>query len=149
MPKILKMPILKLHGHNSQGERRDAYQAFRKVKNGVLISTDVGSRGLDFSSVNLIIVLDPPETLSHYSNRVGRTARLTSSGAALTFLHPAEKSILEKLQSSFTMNQLDQGPYLQGYAPKIPDYYTIVDSMIYIKHAIKKVSKVSFLGVLG
>ena len=95
-PVIADFHVTKLHGHMNHDERKQVYTDFREAAKGVLISTDVGSRGLDFDNVNLIVLLDPPETMSHYSNRVGRTARLASIGAALTFLHPPEKSNLEK-----------------------------------------------------
>lgn len=143
MNRIIEAPVSKLHGHMTHEERKTAFEDFRTQKTGVLISTDVGSRGLDFDNVALIVLLDPPETLAHYSNKVGRTARLASVGACLTLLHPPEKCILEKLQDNFDMNQLNVRPFLSAFEPAIPEYYPIIDTMMYLRHSIKKRASMS------
>ncbi len=140
MERLLGVKVFKLHGHIDHEARKNAYEGFKALQTGVLISTDVGSRGLDFAKVDLIVLLDPPETLSHYSNKVGRTARLANVGAALTILHPAENSILEKLRENFEMHEMLSGPIFSDFEKNgIPEYYSIVDAMIYLRHSIKKV----------
>lgn len=136
--RIVECPILKLHGHMLQEERLKVYQQFCKVQTGVLLSTDVGSRGLDFPDVKLIILYDPPESLAHYSNRVGRTARLTKVGSSLIFLHPAENLFVKVLSKRYPIKEYDPLKTFEEFEPNIPKYYPIGDSIDYLNHAIKK-----------
>lgn len=138
-PKILKLNVLKLHGHIDQIDRAKVYTAFSKLKVGVLISTDVGSRGLDFDNVKLIILYDPPESLAHYSNRVGRTARLTKVGSSLLFLHPVEDAFVKVLNSRYTIKEYDPTKSFESLESSVPKYYPVYDSIEYLNHAIKKV----------
>ena len=135
---ILDFPVLKLHGHIPQDERLKVYHDFCKTKTGVLLSTDVGSRGLDFPDVKLIILYDPPESLAHYSNRVGRTARLTKVGSSLVFLHPAENLFVKVLSKRYSIKEYDPLKTFESFEQNIPKYYPIGDSIDYINHAIKK-----------
>lgn len=134
------LSVFKLHGHIEPQERKEVYNAFKKSSDGVLISTDVGARGLDFPEVHLIILFDPPESLNHYSNKIGRTARLTASGSSLIFLHENERGVLEALKNNFKMDELDQRPFWVSYEKKIPKYYPLEDATIYLTHCVKKVS---------
>ena len=63
---------------------------FHKCERGVLVSTDVAARGLDFPAVTHIIQYDPPGEISEYVQRVGRTARLGRRGVSLLFLSQTE-----------------------------------------------------------
>lgn len=130
--------VLKLHGHIDQAERLKVYQSFSKLSSGVLISTDVGSRGLDFPDVSLIILYDPPESLAHYSNRVGRTARLTKSGSSLIFLHPAEDLFIKVLSKRYTVKEFEPLKAFESFEPQIPKYYPVGESIEYLNHAVKK-----------
>ena len=56
----------------------------------MLVCTDVASRGLDFKHVNWIVQYDLSSVLKEYVNRVGRTARISSSGQSLCFVMPNE-----------------------------------------------------------
>jgi len=52
----------------------------------VLISTDVGARGLDIEDVAMVINWDMPKEAEEYSHRVGRTARRGRGGVAISFV---------------------------------------------------------------
>lgn len=52
----------------------------------VLVSTDVGSRGLDIEDVALVINWDMPMEPEEYTHRVGRTARAGKGGVAISFV---------------------------------------------------------------
>ena len=49
-----------IHGQMKQKKRDKIYDEFRTSKSGVLISTDVCARGVDFYDVHDIIQADPP-----------------------------------------------------------------------------------------
>lgn len=135
---ILDTNIFKLHGHIDQEERLKVYKDFVKASKGVLISTDVGSRGLDFPDVKLIVLFDPPESLAHYSNRVGRTARLTKAGSSLAFLHPAEDRFVTVLSKRYTVKEFDPLRTFESFETQIPEYYPVGETIDYLNHALKK-----------
>ena len=74
-----------LHGELSQSMRESNLSKFRSQTRKVLISTDVSSRGIDISGVELVINYDIPAP-KDYIHRVGRTARMGSQGLAITFV---------------------------------------------------------------
>jgi ATP-dependent RNA helicase DDX55/SPB4 len=83
--------ILVCHGQMVQ-RRRDEYMGkFKSMSAGCLISTDVVSRGIDFSDIDWILQLDAPVDPRTFVHRVGRTARNGKVGKALLFLNEHEK----------------------------------------------------------
>lgn len=52
-----------------------------------MLSTEVASRGLDFPELSHIVLFDVPPTVTDYANRIGRTARMNSSGISLLVLN--------------------------------------------------------------
>jgi ATP-dependent RNA helicase DDX49/DBP8 len=61
----------------------------------VLVSTDVGSRGLDIDDVAMVINWDLPERPEEYTHRVGRTARAGRGGLAICLVtENDEKTVL-------------------------------------------------------
>lgn len=74
-----------LHGDRSQDERERALSSFRAGAIQILVSTDVGGRGLHIPSLAYIINYDFPSTLDAYIHRVGRAGRLGANGHAFSF----------------------------------------------------------------
>ncbi|AFN83849.1 ATP-dependent RNA helicase [Encephalitozoon romaleae SJ-2008] len=75
-----------LHGELIQEKREETMRMFKESKFNVLVCTDVGSRGLDISHVDLVINFDVPKNGKDYIHRVGRTARAGRSGTAITLV---------------------------------------------------------------
>ena len=75
-----------LHGDKSQGARTRTVNFFRKLKNGVLVATDVAARGLDISDISHVINYDEPKSQDDYIHRIGRTGRAGKYGKAVTLL---------------------------------------------------------------
>jgi superfamily II DNA/RNA helicase len=48
----------------------------------------VASRGLDFKKVEWVVQYDLSSSVKDYVNRVGRTARIATSGSSLLFVMP-------------------------------------------------------------
>ncbi|CAD5209321.1 unnamed protein product [Bursaphelenchus xylophilus] len=81
-----------LWGTQKQTKRLEIYQSFDRKKNGAaLISTDVASRGLDFTDIDWVLQLDCPNTVEDYIHRVGRTARMNKKGRGVLVLTPTQE----------------------------------------------------------
>lgn len=79
-----------IHGNKTQNARTRALDAFKRDPQGVLVATDVASRGIDVSGITHVVNYDMPADSETYVHRVGRTARAGASGVAITFCEPAE-----------------------------------------------------------
>jgi superfamily II DNA/RNA helicase len=61
MPSLKNLSINGAHGQLKPKKREKVFESFFKIKSGVLITTDVAARGIDFEKINQIIQIDPPE----------------------------------------------------------------------------------------
>ncbi len=84
--KTLSIRSTALHSRLTQRERLASLSLFRAYVVPVLISTDVGSRGLDIEDVAMVINWDLPSEPEEYTHRVGRTARAGKGGVAISFV---------------------------------------------------------------
>jgi len=76
-----------LHADRSQAQRRRALEAFSNGELDVLVSTDVGSRGLHIEGVRTVVNYDLPGTAEDLVHRAGRASHGTRKhGDAWTFL---------------------------------------------------------------
>ena len=73
--KISDAGIYTLHSGLSQRQRQASLNAFRNGTCNTLITTDVGSRGLDIPTVDLVINYDLPEDPVDFVHRIGRAGR--------------------------------------------------------------------------
>lgn len=96
--KLSNRNMFKLHGDIDQKDRSKTYFEFKKSQNSILFSTQVASRGLDFPDLTHIVLYDIPPTLTDYANRIGRTARMNSSGVSLLILNYQESDYVEQLK---------------------------------------------------
>jgi ATP-dependent RNA helicase DDX19/DBP5 len=87
--------VAALHGAFEGAERDSLLNDFRSGKSKVLITTNVLARGIDVSSVSMVINYDipmkgradsepDPET---YLHRIGRTGRFGRIGVSISFVH--------------------------------------------------------------
>ncbi|GMM45531.1 ATP-dependent RNA helicase [Pichia kluyveri] len=86
--KDLNVRVTSLHSEMPQSERTNSLHRFRAGAARVLVSTDLGGRGLDIPSVELVINYDIPRDPDDFIHRVGRTARAGRQGDALSFVTP-------------------------------------------------------------
>jgi ATP-dependent RNA helicase DDX49/DBP8 len=84
--KTLGIRAAALHSRLPQRERLAALALFRAAVVPVLVSTDVGARGLDIEAVALVVNWDLPHEPEEYTHRVGRTARAGRGGVAVSFV---------------------------------------------------------------
>lgn len=83
-----------------QDDREKVLLEFKQKAVRILVATDILSRGVDIKDINLVINYDVPGDAADYVHRVGRTARASTTGVALTFVNPDDMykfSRIEKL----------------------------------------------------
>jgi ATP-dependent RNA helicase DDX5/DBP2 len=77
-----------LHGDRQQFQRTKVMEQFKKGTLKILVATDVAARGLDVKDIEVVINYDFPggvNGVEDYVHRIGRTARGSSEGKAITF----------------------------------------------------------------
>ncbi len=70
-----------------QSERESILNEFKSKKLQILVATDVISRGIDIDNIDMVINYDVPNDPEDYIHRIGRTARASSEGEAVTFIN--------------------------------------------------------------
>lgn len=97
--KELGIRTTALHSRLSQRERLSSLQLFRASVVPVLVSTDVGARGLDIEDVAMVVNWDLPAEPEEYTHRVGRTARAGKGGVAISFVTERDEERVLKIEN--------------------------------------------------
>jgi len=87
-----------LHGDMSQGQRDGVMLSFKDHRLRLLVATDVAARGLDIEHVTHVINYDVPDVTDTYVHRIGRTGRVGRTGRAITFVTPAQRPEIDRIQ---------------------------------------------------
>ncbi|KAH7396878.1 ATP-dependent RNA helicase mss116 mitochondrial precursor [Phaeosphaeria sp. MPI-PUGE-AT-0046c] len=86
------MRAFEIHSKLSQAQRTRAADDFRHCLSGVLLSSDVTARGMDFPNVTHVIQIGLPRDRESYIHRLGRTGRAGKEGEGWLFLSPYERN---------------------------------------------------------
>uniref|UniRef100_A0A8C3EQN2 RNA helicase n=1 Tax=Corvus moneduloides TaxID=1196302 RepID=A0A8C3EQN2_CORMO len=98
-----KIKHLRLQGQMSAAARAGIFASFQKDDVSVLVCTDLASRGLDTSNVQLVVNYDFPDTLQDYLHRAGRVGRVGSKarGAVVSFVtHRWDVDLVRKIETA-------------------------------------------------
>lgn len=105
-----------------QEEREEVMQKFRNRSVKVLVATDVISRGIDIDGIDMVINYDVPRDAEDYVHRVGRTARASRQGEAVTLISPADQGAFRRIEQLIEMSiEKLQVPDQLGPAPAWSD----------------------------
>ncbi len=88
----------RIHANRTQSQRESALRDFKGGKTGVLVATDIASRGIDVDSVTHVINYDVPQAPQDYVHRVGRTGRAGNQGQAITLVTPVEEMAMRDIE---------------------------------------------------
>jgi ATP-dependent RNA helicase DeaD len=105
-----------IHGGIEQTKRIRVLDEFHKSGLGVLVCTDVASRGLDIKNVTHVYNYEVPSDAKDYIHRIGRTARAGKEGKAITILASRDYENFRNLLGSKDVNII---------AEKLPEIETV------------------------
>lgn len=78
--KYKKIECASLYAKADKQARKAAIDRFRSGKEHILITSDLGARGLDISGITHVIQMDLPSDPDFFIHRAGRTARAGKTG---------------------------------------------------------------------
>ena len=118
---LFSQKTYKLHGKMKHEERKIVFNEFNLDNTGILIATDVASRGLDFQDVEWIIHYDINPDIKEYINRIGRTARIDNIGNSILFLMKNELKLLDTCFNSVknNLNEMKNSDILINFVKNI------------------------------
>jgi len=122
-----RVPMLKLH-RRLKNKRRAIFKQFKSIKKGVLLVTDILSRGIDVPDIACVIHLDLPASPECYVHRSGRSGhQLELSGISLLLVEKHELDYVEMCRRrQVTLSSIDLSHLSEG---SLKMTQTIVDSM--------------------
>ena len=115
-----------LHGDRSLSQRRAALEGFRRGAFRVLVATDIAARGIDVANIGHVINFDLPNVPEDYVHRIGRTARMKTTGRATSFVTSEDAQQLraiERLLGQAVPVVPGSGPSVQASPRENPDIH--------------------------
>lgn len=88
---LLRVPAFGMHANMEQHHRMKNLEKFKESTNGVLITTDVMSRGVDIPQVDHVLHYSIPTSAEIFVHRSGRTARAFSTGLSVHIVDPEDR----------------------------------------------------------
>jgi len=87
-----------ISGDVPQAQRERTVEQLKSGKLDILVATDVAARGLDVDRISHVVNYDIPIDTESYVHRIGRTGRAGRSGAAISFVTPRERRLLDQIE---------------------------------------------------
>ncbi|WP_077133854.1 DEAD/DEAH box helicase [Spirosoma montaniterrae] len=75
-----------------QDAREVVLRDFKNKQFPILVATDVLSRGIDIDNLTHVVNYDTPRDAEDYVHRIGRTARASTTGTAITFISDQDQN---------------------------------------------------------
>ena len=104
-----------INGDVPQATRERTVEQLKSGKLDILVATDVAARGLDVERISHVINFDIPIDTESYVHRIGRTGRAGRSGAAISFVTPRERRLLDAIERA------TRQPLTQMQLPSVED----------------------------
>ncbi len=115
-----KIDARAMHSDLEQKEREEVMLDFRNGKVGVLVATDIVSRGIDVDDIPLVINYDVPRDAEDYVHRIGRTARAANSGEAITLVGQKDQLFFARIEE-FLEKEVEKLP-MPAHLGEAPEY---------------------------
>lgn len=128
-----------LHGKLTQLEREKSIALFENGTYAILVTTDLGARGIDFKDVVNVIHFDCPTDSESFTHRNGRTARYGKSGNV--FVLRDEATTMPAYIKVDALKNI-------GDMPKVKPSRTNIQTLHFKAGRKEKISKKDILGFL-
>ncbi|GIX62013.1 RNA helicase family protein [Babesia caballi] len=102
------LPATSLHGKIPIMQRRRYYESFLRSSTGILVCSDLASRGLDFNA-DAVIMFDFPKNSMDYLKRCGRVGRMINNdaiaprGCAISLVKKRDRNLATAIERSIRM----------------------------------------------
>lgn len=106
--------VVVVHGGQLPEERRKALGAFRKGKGRLLVTTELGGRGLHFEGLAFVVNYEMPEKPSEYLHRIGRVGRQGAVGRVVNLVTAEDAGLLAEVKRLAKGGALDTGEALRS-----------------------------------
>lgn len=87
-----------MHADMPQSKRNSTMSKLRAGQLGVLVASDLASRGIDVEGISHVINYDLPDDIELYVHRIGRTARAGRGGIAWSLVTPEQGELLTEIE---------------------------------------------------
>ncbi|WP_455498419.1 DEAD/DEAH box helicase [Coprobacter sp.] len=116
--KRMKYNVRAMHSDLDQPQREEVMLDFKNGKVDILVATDIVARGIDITDIGLVINFDVPHDPEDYIHRIGRTARASAEGEAITFISDMERDKFFRIEKFLDKEVLKNPiPVTLGEAP--------------------------------
>lgn len=117
--KRMKLNVAAMHSDLDQSQREEVMLNFKNGKIDLLVATDIVARGIDIEDIGTVVNYDVPHDPEDYIHRIGRTARASAQGSAITFVseqdqgkfHAIERFIEREIPKRALPERLGEGPH--------------------------------------
>lgn len=107
--KRMKINAAAMHSDLDQEKREQVMLDFKNGKIALLVATDIVARGIDIEDIGMVINYDVPHDPEDYIHRIGRTARASATGRAVTFVNEEEQGKFHRIEE-----------FIEREVPKLP-----------------------------
>ncbi len=87
-----------IHSDKAQEEREETLRNFKNKSFPILVGTDVLARGIDIDNLSHVLNYDVPRDAEDYVHRIGRTARASATGEAITLISPKDQRKMMQIE---------------------------------------------------
>ncbi len=94
-----KFNVKPISSDYEQDHRQQVLLDFKSRRTRIVVATDVLSRGIDVKDINLVINYDVPGDAEDYVHRIGRTARASTKGLAITLINSEDMYKFSKIEA--------------------------------------------------
>ncbi|KAG7170282.1 ATP-dependent RNA helicase DDX31-like [Homarus americanus] len=123
----------------AEKDRSSVFNSFREATAGVLMCTDVASRGLDMPKVRWIVQFNAACTAADYVHRVGRTARVNAAGLKEVLMQKVLKNLM------LPVDNASYRPLTQSYEEAATSLQVQVEKLLLRDHALHMVAKKAYV----
>ncbi|MDD5751720.1 MAG: DEAD/DEAH box helicase [Candidatus Peribacteraceae bacterium] len=96
--RTMGMTAAEIHANRTLSQRREALEGFKRGRYRILVATDIASRGIDVTGIEVVINFDLPNDPHDYVHRIGRTARAGREGRAISFATADQKNDIRDIE---------------------------------------------------